>query len=186
MAAQGIRPHNINSNNTRAANKMLVIPANGANTFRWIDVPSGNTYTPGTGLQLSSANQFSISNGGVDTAQIANAAITAAKIETANAITGDRLLGLGNDLKLYWLPASSGTPAANSITTAMIQNNAITADKIASNAVTGSKILNATINRTKLNFTNTGANGQYLTRACLLYTSPSPRDRQKSRMPSSA
>ena len=116
---------------------MLVIPANGANTFRWIDVPSDTTYRAGTGLQLSSANQFSISNGGVDTTQIANAAITAAKIETANAITGDRLLGLGNDLELYWLPASSGEPAANSIT-------------------------------------------------CLLYTSPSPRDRQKSRMPSSA
>ena len=28
--------------------------------------------------------------------------------------------------------------------------------------------------------------GIYCSRACLLYTSPSPRDRQKSRMPSSA
>ena len=29
-------------------------------------------------------------------------------------------------------------------------------------------------------------NNDYLSRVCLLYTSPSPRDRQKSRMPSSA
>ena len=28
--------------------------------------------------------------------------------------------------------------------------------------------------------------GDFLVKACLLYTSPSPRDRQKSRMPSSA
>ena len=28
--------------------------------------------------------------------------------------------------------------------------------------------------------------GSYIFNACLLYTSPSPRDRQKSRMPSSA
>ena len=36
---------------------------------------------------------------------------------------------------------------------------------------------------------STGAiqfNGQAGTSGCLLYTSPSPRDRQKSRMPSSA
>ena len=31
-----------------------------------------------------------------------------------------------------------------------------------------------------------GAPGLAKTKACLLYTSPSPRDRQKSRMPSSA
>ena len=30
------------------------------------------------------------------------------------------------------------------------------------------------------------ADGNLLTDSCLLYTSPSPRDRQKSRMPSSA
>ena len=34
-----------------------------------------------------------------------------------------------------------------------------------------------------INFANTQNNGSY---TCLLYTSPSPRDRQKSRMPSSA
>ena len=31
-----------------------------------------------------------------------------------------------------------------------------------------------------------GKHGPELTRACLLYTSPSPRDRTRSRMPSSA
>ena len=34
--------------------------------------------------------------------------------------------------------------------------------------------------------TNTSLEGLYRSRTCLLYTSPSPRDRQKSRMPSSA
>ena len=34
--------------------------------------------------------------------------------------------------------------------------------------------------------TNAGWDGDDYTGACLLYTSPSPRDRQKSRMPSSA
>ena len=33
---------------------------------------------------------------------------------------------------------------------------------------------------------NIGIEGMMLAGACLLYTSPSPRDRQKSRMPSSA
>ena len=33
---------------------------------------------------------------------------------------------------------------------------------------------------------NKGDNAWMLTSTCLLYTSPSPRDRQKSRMPSSA
>ena len=32
----------------------------------------------------------------------------------------------------------------------------------------------------------TGSTGAELYKSCLLYTSPSPRDRQKSRMPSSA
>ena len=35
-------------------------------------------------------------------------------------------------------------------------------------------------------FRVSGAKDQYLHMVCLLYTSPSPRDRQKSRMPSSA
>ena len=35
-------------------------------------------------------------------------------------------------------------------------------------------------------FNGVGTSSHYLTIDCLLYTSPSPRDRQKSRMPSSA
>ena len=35
-------------------------------------------------------------------------------------------------------------------------------------------------------FDNSGVTQEDLLNACLLYTSPSPRDRQKSRMPSSA
>ena len=33
---------------------------------------------------------------------------------------------------------------------------------------------------------SSGSHGKYLGRICLLYTSPSPRDRTRSRMPSSA
>ena len=54
-----------------------------------------------------------------------------------------------------------GTPSDNTVATAKIQNLAVTTDKIAADAVDGTKI-------------------------CLLYTSPSPRDRTRSRMPSSA
>ena len=38
----------------------------------------------------------------------------------------------------------------------------------------------------KSGVTNIGLEGMMTIGACLLYTSPSPRDRQKSRMPSSA
>ena len=46
------------------------------------------------------------------------------------------------------------------------------------------------ISRKKICLIGLGALGtvasQYLVRACLLYTSPSPRDKRQSRMPSSA
>ena len=42
------------------------------------------------------------------------------------------------------------------------------------------------LSKVDINLTTTGGGIMGQTDACLLYTSPSPRDRQKSRMPSSA
>ena len=58
--------------------------------------------------------------------------------------------------------------------------NAETAQRLKINTL-ADLIAYAKVNPAKLNYAS-GGNGS----ACLLYTSPSPRDRQKSRMPSSA
>ena len=75
-----------------------------------------------------------------------------------------------------------------------LKANTIKADYVLQN---GENILKKIIAKEKVILTkeNTIATGQYMTYdledkiariSCLLYTSPSPRDRQKSRMPSSA
>ena len=50
----------------------------------------------------------------------------------------------------------------------------------------GSKLKTAVTGKVKKGSKAANRRKSYCARSCLLYTSPSPRDRQKSRMPSSA
>lgn len=69
-------------------------------------------------------------------------------IDGVNAING---LANAVDTALYKVEQEgSGTPGANSITSAMIQNGAVTTEKIQNGAVTGEKIQNGAVTSDKL------------------------------------
>ena len=61
----------------------------------------------------------------------------------------------------------------------LIGDSALDSDKIANNSIGSDEILDNTI-------TNADISPQASISTCLLYTSPSPRDKSSSRMPSSA
>ena len=63
-----------------------------------------------------------------------------------------------------------------------VKSNILTADELANNAVTSNEITDGAIVNADISPSAAIASSK----VCLLYTSPSPRDRQKSRMPSSA
>ena len=54
------------------------------------------------------------------------------------------------------------------------------------NAASKEEVINNSILRVRFRIPKTEMSQEEYSRSCLLYTSPSPRDRQKSRMPSSA
>ena len=99
----------------------------------------------------------------VGESQLDNDAVTAIKIKDGAVIASKILAGAVTTNKL----------SANSVTANKITSGAITTLKLASEAVTAEKIASDTITANQI-------------KACLLYTSPSPRDRTRSRMPSSA
>ena len=67
-----------------------------------------------------------------------------------------------------------------------LNDNAVEENKIANNAVTSGKIAGLAVGNAHLTTGAITTSKIADDQVCLLYTSPSPRDRQKSRMPSSA
>ena len=72
-------------------------------------------------------------------------------------------------------------PPDDSVTTARINDGAVTTAKIADDGVTTAKLADSAVTSAKL-----PAGTVLQVKTCLLYTSPSPRDVEESRMPSSA
>ena len=68
----------------------------------------------------------------------------------------------------------------------MIQQEEYKSGKLLPNEVELSKSLNISRNTLRQAINKLVFEGLLVRKPCLLYTSPSPRDRQKSRMPSSA
>ena len=99
-------------------------------------------------------------------------------------LTGDGNVGIGTvsnggNARLDVRSAGDGSSTANWITALFgASNSAMDADRVVMGSYQGRAIIGAH------NGAVTAWRG--LTISCLLYTSPSPRDRQKSRMPSSA
>ena len=87
---------------------------------------------------------------------------------------------------VYFPPnALPGSALVNdSVGQTQISSGGVSSNELATGAVTGVKIANSAVSSAKLG-TNSVQTAK-LASGCLLYTSPSPRDRQKSRMPSSA
>ena len=117
----------------------------------FVNLGSVDAYTAGTGLSLSS-NQFSISNGGVDTTQLAGSSVTTAKIADANVTTA----------KLANNAVTTGKIAAGAVGTTDIADAAVTNAKLADDAVDSDIIADAAIERRHLNTTGTLATGRLL------------------------
>ena len=132
----------------------------------WVDAPSGG------------GGSATIADGSVTTAKLANGAVTNAKL--ADNSVGESKLGSNSVSSAKLRPDAVGTSelANGAVTSAKMANGAVTSAKIANNAVQHQHITANAIATSEL--------APDAVTACLLYTSPSPRDRQKSRMPSSA
>ena len=107
----------------------------------------------------------------VETDGLKDSAVTAAKIADGTVVAAEI--------------------ADGAVTTAKLLNNAVTAAKIDSAVELGGPSLGtSSVIRTNANTIGENitflANTNGLSVGCLLYTSPSPRDRTRSRMPSSA
>jgi len=82
-------------------------------------------------------------------------------------------------------PAAATAPAAPATPETAGEKKAKKKNK--KNVLNGIVHIQSTFNNTLITFTDiTGNVISWSSAGCLLYTSPSPRDRQKSRMPSSA
>ena len=92
----------------------------GQDVFNWAEAISravnegsgggGTSFTVGTGLTLSDTSVLSISDGGVGTTQLADAAVTAAKL-VSTAPTNTSMLAATPDGPLSWVPFTTITEA---------------------------------------------------------------------------
>jgi len=133
----------------------LYVGDNGTSLQEFIEDITGGATEAGTGLTVNyndaeGSITIGIANSGVDTAQIADTAVTTAKIASQNITTA--LLADANvtTAKINDLAVTTGKLADGAVTTAKITDENITTGKLATGAVTNDKITDGTIANAKL------------------------------------
>ena len=134
-----------------------ILSSDGDGSFTWIDEGAGEAYTAGTGLDLT-GQEFSIANGGVDTAQIAGEAVNGAKLDATNTPTAGQFLTANLDNTFTWV-----TPAAGTAYTAGTGLD-LTGDEfsISDGGVDTTQLADNAVDADKLNVTGDGTSGQFL------------------------
>ena len=145
-----------------------VTPTN--NTFTQADINAGKISYQQTGAAITESFSFIVSDGDPGT----NDTDVHEFVVTSNFVNNAPVLSPG-DFSLSTINEDDVTNNGNSVTEILNSGNADLITDGNANAIEGIAVIAAD-----------NSNGEFQFRTCLLYTSPSPRDKRQSRMPSSA
>ena len=103
-----------------------------------------------TGLNWAQLTGTGISNGAVDTTQLATNAVTTVKITDANVTTGKLATDAVTTVKITDLNVTGGKLAAGAVTESKIADDAVTNAKIADSAVDTAQLVTSSVTEAKI------------------------------------
>ena len=177
IADDKVEEKHINAGGTVGPDKVLVYDASATGKWKWADQSVGITDGDKGDITVSNSGAtWSIDDDAVDSAEIASGAVDLDHLSASG--TKDNTTYLRGDNT--WATITSGSTTLEALTDTLINTSTLAQDQILK--YNGTKWVNDTVS------SGVGNLNQVLTEGntCLLYTSPSPRDVEESRMPSSA